>query len=219
MNKTEAMWAVSLFERYLRIKKFKNLVAAYLVGSLASNTFVDGLSDIDISIILSRKDILAEDSIKDYISSQTGMECFFTIYDDLFPPYGKSPDKIMNVFRIKNQGKLIYGFIDLSKVRDPSKSELIDSVVSSYTGEHAGAWTVHRIWTLMRCFIYINSGVMVFPKRELIKRFCYDFPSYISTEEERFLELAAGHTICTPHMPDMNGLYLRLCVYAGNLAF
>ena len=54
----------------------KVVIACFLVGSLASDTFVDGISDVDILLVLSEEKSETESAVRNYMCKHTDMECF-----------------------------------------------------------------------------------------------------------------------------------------------
>ena len=209
MDEKEAINLVKLFAGFMYEKNFDDVIACFIVGSLASHTFVDGVSDIDISVILSSNNIKTRNDILDFTCIQNRMECFFTVLDELRPPF-EGPEKIVNTLRIKCQGKLIYGSLDTSQIAEPSKTEFRDSIIRAYRDKSSEKVLVHRIWTMMRFFIYSKFDEMIFPKRELVKKFATYFPGYMTQEEGTCLELAANHKDYTRCMSKLVGLYDRL---------
>lgn len=95
-----------------------NLLAVFAIGSLGSDYYRPGQSDIDTIIITSlkrenlkiyRKDIrkLADSYQKKY-DVPKGFGAILLAKEQLYPPYKYDEELILEIYRIKKQSKLVY---------------------------------------------------------------------------------------------------------------
>ena len=123
------------------------LLAVFAIGSLGSDYYRPGQSDIDTIIITSlkredlkiyRKDIrkLADSYQKKY-DVPKGFGAILLAKEQLYPPYKYDEELILEIYRIKKQSKLVYGHYDIRTIPFPSKKDIIQDAIAFEN------WTVY----------------------------------------------------------------------------
>lgn len=128
------------------LDKFKFLKSVVLVGSLSDNTYTEGpSSDIDFVHIVDENYYLeAKKEISDYIeyvekltNNDIHIAKVVYAYESLFHPYNydfelniENRDNIempIEILRIKDSGKVIYGEDIIEKIENPTKKDILIS--------------------------------------------------------------------------------------------
>ena len=168
------------------------ILGIFMIGSLAAEQYHPGRSDIDTVIV-------ARDSISDEfrarlkemrVSYQSkygipkGFGGIVLREQDLKPPYDPEKELVPEIYRLLQQGKLIWGEYDLSGIPAPSRDDFRAYAKVFYTWlrslgrpdrERTIVATVNRILIEIRLFIWDRTDAFILNKRELI-------PIFLETE-------------------------------------
>ena len=116
------------------------LLAVFAIGSLGSDYYRPGQSDIDTIIITSFKreelklhikDIRKlADSYQEKYNVPKGVGAILLAKEQLYPPYNYDEELILEIFRIKKQSKLVYGHYDIRTIPFPSKKDIIQDAIA-----------------------------------------------------------------------------------------
>jgi len=103
--------------------------AVYAIGSLGSDYYRPGQSDIDTAIItgFTREELPSvigkirelADNYQDKYDVPKGFGAIIFAEEQLYPPYIKEEELIQEILRLKTQGRLIYGKYDISNIPMP----------------------------------------------------------------------------------------------------
>ncbi len=114
----------------------RKLLAVYAIGSLGADYYRPGQSDIDTALIfsISRDELFEVETVCGKIADKyykeydipKGFGAVVFAEEQLFPPYRKEEELILEILRLKTQSKQVYGSYSLDKVPFPDKKAIID---------------------------------------------------------------------------------------------
>ena len=112
------------------------ILAVYAIGSLGADYYRPGQSDIDTALIfsISRDELFEVETVCGKIADKyykeygipKGFGAVVFAEEQLFPPYRKEEELILEILRLKTQSKQIYGSYYLDKIPFPDKKAIID---------------------------------------------------------------------------------------------
>ena len=168
-----------------------DLVAAVVVGSLASGHYVSGRSDIDIIIVV-RDECLDEpiaeiERLADRYWKQYGFRKGFGGYAvrqcNLRPPWGSLHNTVYEILQLKRQGRVIRGQLDLNAIPEPT-GEDIQRSLTDLIPDLIGAWKrsfpvpidpadarANAILYWLRLLVWDRTGEYVLDKRSVLTAF------------------------------------------------
>lgn len=136
----EAIEIAQKFAKELSEKHQNKILAIFCIGSLGSNYYRSGQSDIDTFIIVNgdrgvRNQMYSDirktaDRYQDEYNVPKGFGAIIVAEEQLYPPYIKEEELVLEILRLKTQSKLIYGGYDIGKVPIPNKQAIIDDAIS-----------------------------------------------------------------------------------------
>jgi len=125
-------FAEELTERYK-----DKILAVFVIGSLGSDYYRPGQSDIDTVVITAydRNEVSAIDEEIGVIADRywknydipKGFGAIVFAEEQLYPPYIAKEELILEILRLITQSKLIYGYYDIKKIPMPDKQAIIDN--------------------------------------------------------------------------------------------
>ena len=112
------------------------ILAVYAIGSLGSDYYRPGQSDIDIALItdftsdeepnaVKRIDEIADVYWKRYQVPKGFGSIVFTT-EQLYPPYDVEKELVLEILRLKLQSKLLWGDYDIEAIPFPTKQDIIN---------------------------------------------------------------------------------------------
>ena len=209
-----------LYEQAINItKQFANnvkvllkdkLLAVFAIGSLGSDYYRPGQSDIDTIIITSlkredlkiyRKDIrkLADSYQKKY-DVPKGFGAILLAEEQLYPPYIVEEELILEIYRIKLQSKLIYGNYDITKIPNLTKKDIIEDAKAFEKWrqeEHknnpdfkinSNIMLVNSTLMMLKRYLMIKCDIIEFNKFKVIDLYMKNNPPYVDEELFEFVE-------------------------------
>lgn len=133
----EAIKIAKKFANELKEKYGDKLLAVFVIGSLGSDYYRPGQSDIDTVIITAcdRKDASIMDKEIESIADRywkefnvpKGFGAIVFAEEQLYPPYVPKEELILEILRLKMQSKLIDGFYDIDNIPMPDKQAIIEN--------------------------------------------------------------------------------------------
>ena len=152
--------------------KFPNKIkAVYAIGSLGSDYYRPGQSDIDTAIIVnSSRDELSNirvgikvvaNKYQDKYNVPKGFGAIVFSEEQLFPPYIKEEELIQEILRLKTQSRLIYGDYNINTIPMPNWKAIKDDILnfqewsdSQLPFEHSATSFVNSTLMALKCYPY-----------------------------------------------------------------
>lgn len=167
--------------------------AVYVIGSLGSDYYREGQSDIDTAVILdcSREEMT---SIKKQIRTVAdrylheyevpkGFGAIVFAKEQLYPPYIKEEELILEILRLKTQSKLIWGEFDTSQIPDPDKKAIVNDALNFQEWSDEQPEFIHTVQTMvnstliaLKRYLMIQCDIIEFNKFKVIKTYMDDNP-------------------------------------------
>jgi len=211
-----AIKIVQRFSEELNEKYKDNIIAVFVIGSLGSDYYRPGQSDIDTFIITKyrRNDIsrieeevaaIAEKYEKEY-NVPKGFGTVVIAEEQLYPPYVKSEELILEILRLKTQSKLIYGEYDVEKIPMPDKQAIINDALSfqewidetrqkettenpEFIRKINGVIMVNSTLIALKRYLMIKHGIIEFNKFKVIGLYLENNPPIVNDEAFEYINL------------------------------
>ena len=186
------------------------LLAVFAIGSLGSDYYRPGQSDIDTIIItnlkreelkLYKKDIRKlADSYQEKYNVPKGFGAILLAEEQLYPPYIAEEELVLEIYRIKLQSKLIYGNYDITKILNPSKDAIIEDARAFEKWrqeEHKNnpdfkinnnIMLVNSTLMMLKRYLMIKCDIMEFNKFKVVSLYMKNNPPYVDEELFEFIE-------------------------------
>lgn len=175
------------------------VLAVYAIGSLGSDYYRPGQSDIDTAVItdFSRQEIgkITEeiDKIADtYWKSYNVPKGFGSVVfarEQLYPPYIPAEELVQEILRLKVQFRCIWGHYDLKNVPMPPKTAIIDDARQFQAWmdrERAGGFRidsavklVNSTLIVLKRYLLIRHGIVEFNKFRVIDLYLQNDPPLV----------------------------------------
>ena len=133
----EAISIATKFAEELNSKYKEKILAVFAIGSLGSDYYRPGQSDIDTVVITAcnRNEVTEIDKEVEAIADRywkeydvpKGFGAIVFAEEQLYPPYIAKEELILEILRLILQSKLIYGYYDIKKILVPDKQAMIDN--------------------------------------------------------------------------------------------
>ena len=206
----EAINIAQKFAKELKEKFGNKLLAVYVIGSLGSDYYRPGQSDIDTVIITScdRSEVVKIDKEIEGIADRywkeydvpKGFGAIVFAEEQLYPPYIPKEELILEILRLKTQSKLIYGCYDIEKIPLPNKQAIIDNenafedwvdsslekdkeeeAKKSFTELDRQVFINSTLWHLKR-YLMIKCDIIEFNKFKVIDLYLQNNPPIVNQE-------------------------------------
>ena len=186
------------------------LLAVFAIGSLGSDYYRPGQSDIDTIIITSlkreelkiyRKEIRKlADSYQEKFDVPKGFGAILLAEEQLYPPYISEEELILEIYRIKLQSKLIYGNYDITNIPNPSKDAIIEDAKAFEKWrqeEHKNnpdfkinnnIMLVNSTLMMLKRYLMIKWDIIEFNKFKVIDLYMKNNPPYVDEYLFEFIE-------------------------------
>lgn len=188
------------------------LLAVYAIGSLGSDYYRPGQSDIDTAVItgFSREELapyaekieaLADEYWKKY-SVPKGFGAIVFAKEQLFPPYRKYEELILEIMRLKTQSRLVWGGFDLSAVPFPGKDAIIEDACAFEEwaaserekdpdfGVSSIVMLVNSTLMILKRYLMIRHDIVEFNKFKVIGLYLEHEPPFVNDEVFDFIEVS-----------------------------
>lgn len=189
ISESQAWQIVDIFAQSM-VAATDDIVAIFVIGSLATGAYRLGRSDIDTIIVI--RDASAEATpatlrrIRDRFQREyaipKGLGAVVIRYRQLFPPYDPDEELIPEILRLKQQGVIVWGALDITAIPEFDAADLEAYMVVFYRWLHANFVdqrpdssrtidaTVNTILYELRALIWGATGEYVLDKREVVLR-------------------------------------------------
>jgi predicted nucleotidyltransferase len=176
-----------------------SLIAIYAIGSLGGGYYRPGQSDIDTLIIF--------DDTAEYYKSEIGkvaanyqikynipkgFGAVIANKKQLFPPYNKADELILEIINLKKQGVLLFGNFNVDSVPMPDRKAVIedanafedwrDSKLSNCKPLLTLTECVNSILILLKRYLLIEKDIIEFNKFRVVKTYLDNNPPKINNE-------------------------------------
>jgi predicted nucleotidyltransferase len=176
-----------------------SLIAIYAIGSLGGGYYRPGQSDIDTLIIFDNnagydKGKIREvaDNYKKRYDIPKGFGAVIVNKKQLYPPYNKADELILEIINLKKQGVLLFGDFNVDSIPMPDKKAIIedanafedwrDSELSHYKPLLTLTECVNSILILLKRYLLIEKDLVEFNKYKVVKTYLNNEPPVIDNE-------------------------------------
>jgi len=186
------------------------IIAVFAIGSLGSDYYRPGQSDIDTAVIVDvpRNEIW---DIKNYIRSVAdkyfekynvpkGFGAIVFSKDQLYPPYIRNEELILEILRLKTQSKIVYGSFNLNDIPFPEIDAIIEDARAfeewadsmrkndPYFKINDTVSLVNSTLMILRRYLLIKCGICEFNKFKTISLYLSENPPIIFNELFDYVE-------------------------------
>lgn len=178
--------------------------AVFAIGSLGSDYYRPGQSDIDTAIItnVSRNEISAISSTIENIADQywhryqvpKGFGAIVFAQEQLHPPYIKSEELIQEILRLRAQSKLIYGEYNIKNIEFPGWKAIKDDILNFQEWsdaqppfEHTAQSFVNSTLMALKRYLLLKHHIIEFNKFKVIDLYIRHDPPLINEEIFTFI--------------------------------
>lgn len=191
------------------VQKYPNrILAVFAIGSLGSDYYRAGQSDIDTAIITNFErseipNITQEiETIADsyYMTYRVpkGFGAVVFSEEQLYPPYDIEEELVLEILRIKVQSKLVWGYYDIEKIPVPSKQALIDDAICFQKwldNERNNGFVidspvrlVNSLLIILKRYLLLQHGIIEFNKFKVICTYLTHDPPMVNHEVFNYIE-------------------------------
>lgn len=221
ISRGEAIEIAQKFAQEISSNHPNNVTAVFVIGSLGSDYYRPGQSDIDTLIITNctrgeRKKVQKEirataDGYQKEYNVPKGFGAIVFAEEQLYPPYVKSEELVLEILRLKTQSKLIYGEYDIDKIPMPNKQAIIDDAINfqewvdsgkkgkgldDYVKEFEPITFVNSTLIALRRYLMIQHNVIEFNKFKAVDLYLGNEPPLINDEVFEFINLSLHEKTC-----------------------
>jgi len=238
----EAICIAKTFAQELA-EQFRNkIVAVFVIGSLGSDYYRPGQSDIDTVVITNcnrRGAARLEKKIepiqnrywKEY-NVPKGFGAIVFAQEQLYPPYVKKEELVLEILRLKTQSKCIYGNYDVAKIPMPGKQAIIDDAIAFQAWADAEkkknpdfpGWNaqtlVNATLIVLKRYLMIQHGIIEFNKYKVVGLYLENEPPMVDREVFGFIESALNGgdiALSDEKLAGMAAWQEKLCAAINNL--
>lgn len=183
----------------------ERIKAVYAIGSLGSDYYRPGQSDIDTAIItdFSRNEVgsisnrineIADTFQKKY-NIPKGFGAIVFSVEQLFPPYIKEEELIQEILRLKTQSRLIYGDYDVNTIPMPNWKAIKDDILnfqewsdSQPPFEHSATTFVNSTLIVLKRYLLLKHHIIEFNKFKVVDLYLRNEPLLVNEEIFSFID-------------------------------
>lgn len=184
-----------------------SLIAVFAIGSLGGGYYRPGQSDIDTLIIVDdsketlltnkiSEDKMLVDKIADEYQNKynipKGFGSIVISKNQLYPPYNKTDELVLEIINLKAQGLLLYGNFDTDSIPMPDRNAIIEdakafedwwdeSFINSKQLLSITACS-NSILILLKRYLLIEKGIVEFNKLKVIDTYLHNNPPVVNKE-------------------------------------
>jgi len=208
----EAMRIATKFAHELADAFPGKIIAVFVIGSLGSDYYRPGQSDIDTVVItscnrkkaakLERKiEVIQNRYWKEYRVPK-GFGAIVFAQEQLYPPYVKEEELIQEILRLKTQSKPVYGNYDIAQIPMPDKQAIKDDAIAFQAWADAEkkknpdfpGWNVQTLVNstllVLRRYLMLRHDIIEFNKFKTIGLYLAHDPPMVNDEVFDFIERA-----------------------------
>jgi len=201
----EAIGVAREFSEEIESKYPGKIKAVYVIGSLGSNYYRPGQSDIDTAIItsFSREEIIPVIETIEVIANRyqqeydvpKGFGAIVFAEEMLFPPYIKEEELIQEILRLKTQGRLIFGEYDTNNIPMPDWQAVKDDILnfqewvdSEPAFEYDSTSFVNSTLIALKRYLLLKHHIIEFNKFLVIDLYMRNDPPMVNDEIFAFID-------------------------------
>lgn len=187
-------------------RKYPNKIkAVYVIGSLGSDYYRPGQSDIDTAIItaFSRDEIgtvteqieLVAERYQQKYHVPKGFGAIVFAQEQLFPPYIKEEELIQEILRMKTQSKMIYGQFDVGTIPMPDwdaiKMDILNFqewVDAQPPFKHSKQSFINSTLIALKRYLLLKHHIIEFNKFKVIDLYMQNEPPMVDEEVFEFIQ-------------------------------
>ncbi len=169
----EALKIAAQFGREVEALFPGKIAAVFAIGSLGSDYYRPGQSDIDTAVItgFSRKDIAAvtekiekiADSYQKRYHVPKGFGAVVFAREQLYPPYVKEEELVQEILRLKCQSRPVFGAFDTRDIPMPDREALRNDIL------HFQEWADSQPCPVRNAVTMVNSTLIALKRYLLLK--------------------------------------------------
>lgn len=200
----EALKIASKFAKEVEERFPGKIEAVLAIGSLGSDYYRPGQSDIDTAVITryTRSEIeevtniiekIADRYWKEYEVPKEFGACVFA-KEQLYPPYVKNEKLIQKILRLKYQSKLIYGSFAVEDIPMPDKKAIKDDILNFQEWSDSQPPMVHTKKTMvnstlmgLKRYLLLAHDIIEFNKLKVIDLYLRNDPPMVNEEVFDFI--------------------------------
>ena len=187
------------------LNDYNDILALYIIGSLDGGYYRPGQSDIDTLIIVNNEATVTQEQMDEVAekyelkySVPKGFGAVVIRLEDLFPPYDNY-EYTEEVARLKMQGKVMYGKINLEDIKMPSTADFIEDALAKekWLDEKDGEELFYKfpirgcvniIVSYLSRYTMIKAGVFEFNKFKKIETYMRHDPLMVNESVFDFIQ-------------------------------
>lgn len=179
--------------------------AVFAIGSLGSDYYRPGQSDIDTAIIVNAPRTEAIDMIpeiediaqkyQDQYHVPKGFGAIVIAEEQLHPPYIMEEELVQEILRLKTQARLVYGDYDLQNVPMPDWQSVKDDIIhfqqwidSQPPMKHSTQSFVNSTLIALKRYLLLRHHIIEFNKFKVIDLYLRNEPVLVNEEIFGFIE-------------------------------
>lgn len=183
----------------------KKIYAVHAIGSLGSNYYRPGQSDIDTVIItgFAREELLPvigkirriADRYQNKYDIPKGFGAIVFAEEQLYPPYVKEEELIQEILRLKTQGRLIWGKYEINNIPMPGwdaiKNDILNFqewVDSEPPFDHTATSFVNSTLIALKRYLLLKHHIIEFNKFLVVDLYMKNDPPLINDEVFAFID-------------------------------
>lgn len=197
---TEAIEIAETFANEIVQKYPDRILAVYAIGSLGSDYYRPGQSDIDTAVITNfpREEIpertreieAIADTYYEKYDVPKGFGAIVFSEAQLYPPYDAAEELVLEILRLKVQSKPVWGYYDIEKIPVPDKQALVDDAVQfqSWLDQarekgfeiDSPVRLCNSLLILLKRYLLLRYGIVEFNKFKVIKTYLSHQPPMVN---------------------------------------
>ncbi|MBR6522011.1 MAG: nucleotidyltransferase domain-containing protein [Oscillospiraceae bacterium] len=201
----DAIQIATAFSKEIDSKFPNKIKAVFAIGSLGSDYYRPGQSDIDTAVIVdAARDGLVDIAIEigkiaqeyqDKYDVPKGFGAIVFAEEQLYPPYIKEEELIQEILRLKTQARQIYGEYDLEKIPMPDwnavKADILNFqewVDSEPAFEHSSTSFVNSTLIALKRYLLLKHHIIEFNKFKVVDLYEKNEPILVNKEIFEFID-------------------------------
>ncbi len=201
----EALGIAADFAKEVESKYPDRIKAVYVIGSLGSDYYRPGQSDIDTVVITDfcRDEIVSvtekiEAIAEEYQSKYQVPKGFGAIVfaqEQLFPPYIIEEELIQEILRLKTQSKIIYGQFDTEVIPMPDWDSIKADIIhfqkwidAQPPFKHSKQSFINSTLIALKRYLLLKYHIIEFNKFKVIDLYMQNDPPFVNEEIFEFIQ-------------------------------
>lgn len=201
----KAIQIATAFAEEIDTKFPGKIEAVFAIGSLGSDYYRPGQSDIDTAVVTccTREEVEAIREQIEEIADRywheyevpKGFGAIVFAKEQLYPPYIKEEELILEILRLQKQSKLLWGNLDVMQIPVPDQQAIINDAInfqewsdSQPPFEHTVTTMVNSTLIALKRYLMIQCGIVEFNKFKVIDLYMQNEPPIVFEELFSFIQ-------------------------------